>query len=212
MFVIKGGVFFLFEENAMRTSKAAMIVSLFGLGLAANSKALAQYGYNCNSGSSRVVQQDDVGLSRPSGSYIGAGTLSKSAQGVQEQGPQANPGLPRVNRGAYTYIGTPGDNMYGAHPILSPAQQQQQGWQAVQQRRRFYGQRRDNQQDYPIQQSEQQKGFIYQPGENLKAGSGAYMAYPTPNPGQDAAIYNPQGLDAIRSHDVTPPEASHRRY
>jgi len=53
----------------------------------------------------------------PSSTYIGPGTVSKSAQGIIKYGAQVNPGLPKVNRG--NYIGTPGDNLYTTTPILS---------------------------------------------------------------------------------------------
>jgi len=189
----------------MKTRNLPIIISLLSLSLAISSRAQAQYEYHYSYGGSRVVQQDDIGLNRPSGTYIGTGTLSKSAQGVQEVGAQVNPGLPRVNHGAY--IGTPGDNLYGAHPILSPAEEQQERLQALQQQRRRIGAQRQR-----VQQPEQQKGFLYQPGENLRAGSGAYMAYPTLDSGHSTAIYNPQALDTSTSTDVSPPKASQRRY
>lgn len=73
--------------------------------------------YNYRYGDSRIINQSETGLSHPSGTYIGSGTLSKSAQGIAETGAQANPGLPKVNSGGF--IGTPGDNMYGNNPIRS---------------------------------------------------------------------------------------------
>lgn len=76
--------------------------------------AHAQYHYD--SGGSRVVQMNQTGLARPSGTYIGAGTMSQSARGLPPGGPGAiaNPGLPAVNMGAN--IRTPGDNMYTQKP------------------------------------------------------------------------------------------------
>lgn len=86
--------------------------------LAIGPSALAQgSNYNYRSGDSRVIIQSETGLANPSSTYIGAGTLSQSARGVINTGAQVNPGLPKVNRGGY--LGTPGDNLYGANPIYS---------------------------------------------------------------------------------------------
>jgi len=71
--------------------------------------------YNYRYGDQRVIIQSETGLVHPSSTYIGPGTLSKSAQGASEVGAQVNPGLPKVNHGGF--IGTPGDNMYGNNPI-----------------------------------------------------------------------------------------------
>jgi hypothetical protein len=192
----------------MKTRGLAIIFSLLSSTVFTGSGVLAQYEYHYSYGNSRVVQQDQTGLSRPSDTYIGTGTLSKSAQGAVLQGPQVNPGLPRVNHGAY--IGTPGDNLYGAHPILSPAEEQQERAQMLLQRqkRRMYIQ--------PRSQPEEQKGFLYQPGENLRAGSGAYMTYPSSSSESGsrsgAAIYNPGSLDNTAPADAQPPKPSSRRY
>ncbi len=87
------------------------------------------FGQSYNYGGGRVVNQGQIGLPQPSSSYIGSGTLSKSAQGAVETGAQANPALPKVNSGGF--IGTPGDNMYSSKPIraqelkrIRPAQPQ----------------------------------------------------------------------------------------
>ncbi|PWT96633.1 MAG: hypothetical protein C5B53_09240 [Candidatus Melainabacteria bacterium] len=78
--------------------------------------AIAQgVNYNYRYGDSRIIIQSETGLVHPSATYIGPGTFSKSAQGIPENGPQANPGLPKVNAGGF--IGTPGDNLYGNNPI-----------------------------------------------------------------------------------------------
>ena len=74
----------------------------------------AQGGYSYSWGGGRVVNGDQSGLTHPSGSYIGPGTMSQSAKGVYGMGAQTNPGLPRVNMGAN--VATPGDNMYGQNP------------------------------------------------------------------------------------------------
>jgi hypothetical protein len=65
----------------------------------------------------RVINQSSNGLAYPSSSYIGPGTLSKTAQQGAGYAPQNNPGLPKVNHGGY--FGTPGDNLYSGNPDLS---------------------------------------------------------------------------------------------
>jgi hypothetical protein len=64
-----------------------------------------------------------TGLVRPSGTYIGPGTVSNSARGIYASGAQVNPSLPRVNLGAN--VATPGDNQYSANPtqVRAPVQQ-----------------------------------------------------------------------------------------
>lgn len=84
------------------------------------SGAFAQ-SYNANGVDSRIIYGGN-GLASPSGSYIGGGTMSASARGISQNGPQANPGLPRVSLGAN--IGTAGDNQYTDNRI--GAQQNQQ--------------------------------------------------------------------------------------
>lgn len=91
----------------MRFTSAFLVAAVISIG-----PAFAQ-GYHYSWGDSRVVNQGQIGLSNPSGTYIGSGTLSKSAQGYMQSGAQVNPGLPRVNMGAH--IATPGDNQYGAN-------------------------------------------------------------------------------------------------
>lgn len=88
------------------------------------SGAFAQ-SYNANGVDSRIIYGGN-GLSTPSGTYIGGGTMSASARGISQGGPQANPGLPRVPWGAN--IGTAGDNQYSENRIgaQQPMQQQQQ--------------------------------------------------------------------------------------
>jgi hypothetical protein len=67
--------------------------------------ALAQYHYSY--GDARVTNQNQTGLYQHSSTYIGAGTLSQSAQG---KGAGIGGLLPSVNMGAH--VRTPGDNMY----------------------------------------------------------------------------------------------------
>jgi hypothetical protein len=96
-----------------------VLVSLIFFALDTCPLAIGQ-NYNYSYGNSRVVIESLNGRSLPSSSYIGPGTMSKSAQGVIQYGAQVNPGLPKVNRGAY--IGTPGDNLYTMTPILAQEQ------------------------------------------------------------------------------------------
>jgi len=71
----------------------------------------------------RVINQSTNGLAAPSSSYIGSGTLSKSAQGVNQPPSNTNPNLPAVNMGAN--VRTPGDNQY------RPKQQQSYSQQTI---------------------------------------------------------------------------------
>lgn len=64
-------------------------------------------GYHKSYGNSRVVQQNQTGLYTPSATYIGAGTLSRSAQGKCAG---VGAALPVVNMGSH--VRTAGDNMY----------------------------------------------------------------------------------------------------
>ncbi len=107
--------------------------------------------YHYSYGTSRVVNQNQTGLSNPSSTYIGPGTLSQTARG---ENPNAQPnGLPQVNMGAN--IRTPGDNVY------TPGAIQYQGRGAN--RRRVY----NNNQN----QGQQQQGHLYVPGQNAGANS-----------------------------------------
>jgi len=94
-------------------------------------------------GGSRVVRQSQNGLSNPSSTYIGSGTLSKTAQGIE---PNSNPSLPSVNYGGA--IKTPGDNIY------RPKEPQQRS------QRRYYQQPRYN------YMPPQQRQNYYTPGQN----------------------------------------------
>ena len=78
--------------------------------------------YDYSNGNTRVINQTSHGLAYPSGSYIGTGTMSKSAQQGAGIIVPANSGLPKVNRGRY--IGTPGDNLYGNNPDIVPQPKQ----------------------------------------------------------------------------------------
>ncbi|CAN5355216.1 hypothetical protein BH10CYA1_BH10CYA1_32920 [soil metagenome] len=101
--------------------KLAFVSTLGCLVSLCASGGLAQ-SYNANGVDSRIIYGGN-GLSTPSGSYIGGGTMSQSARGIQQGGPQANPGLPRVSLGAN--IGTAGDNQYTDNKIGAQQNQQQ---------------------------------------------------------------------------------------
>jgi len=110
--------------------------------------------YNYRYGDSRIIIQSQTGLTYPSSTYIGPGTFSKSAQGIPENGAQANPGLPKVNAGGF--IGTPGDNLYGDNPI-----------RAVQPKRMVRQPVRIIYVQPPQQQQPRQpKEYTYVPGQN----------------------------------------------
>jgi hypothetical protein len=72
---------------------------------------------NNSTASARIINQSSNGLAYPSSSYIGTGTLSRTAQQGIGIAPQSNLALPKVNHGAY--FGTPGDNLYTGAPDLS---------------------------------------------------------------------------------------------
>ncbi|SRR5579875_675496 len=132
------------------------VVAFFTLAFVAGSPALAQ-GYSYSYGNSRVINQSQTGLYSPSSTYIGSGTLSRSAQGMQagmSTIPASN-GLPPVHMGGT--IGTPGDNQYS---------------QAAQEERRF-GRRRMPQ--------ARMGAYIGTPGDNLRSDLHYYV------PGQNGA-------------------------
>ena len=104
------------RSNALIAAAFAVLMAL---------PAVAQgSSYNYSYGSSRVIQGGN-GLAAPSGSYIGAGTMSQSARGLQQGGLIPNPALPAVNMGAN--IRTPGDNQYRPKPVNNGLQQTRMG-------------------------------------------------------------------------------------
>jgi hypothetical protein len=111
----------MLQEQKTKMKKIAFVSTLGCLLSFCASGALAQT-YNANGVDSRIIYGGN-GLSTPSGSYIGGGTMSASARGIQQSGPQVNPGLPRVPWGAN--IGTCGDNQYTDHKIGAQAPMQQ---------------------------------------------------------------------------------------
>ncbi len=165
--------------------------------------ARGQGGYTYSWGNSRVVDQTQIGLPNPSSTYIGSGTLSKSAQGATTSGPLVNPGLPRVNHGAY--VGTPGDNLYGANPIttnsLTPEQAQARQFEL--QKAYILRQYQQQLQRQQQQQQAQPQGNVYVPGQNLRTGNTGMMVYPNGNGGSTATYQSTEStVDAEPNHPV----------
>ena len=162
------------------------------LALIASSMApIGAQNYNHSYGSSRVVDQNNNGLASPSSSYIGSGTMSKSAQGTPAAA-QTNPGLPRVNMGAN--VRTPGDNLY-RQP--APRTQQNSGLppgrmganvgmpgDSMRSDLHYY-QPGQNAGPRPVQarQRAQPTGHVYQPGSNGAAANYGAQGYGTPGGG-----------------------------
>lgn len=94
------------KKSLLIAGAAFVCASLVAPAFAQNSS----YSFHYGNGTARVCNQNQIGLMDPSGSYISSGTLSKTAQGLQVGGAQANPLLPKVPWGAN--IQTPGDNFY----------------------------------------------------------------------------------------------------
>jgi hypothetical protein len=127
---------------------------LFSALLACPSAIAQGTNYNYRYGDSRIIIQSETGLVHPSSTYIGPGTISKSAQGIPEGGARANSGLPVVNHGGF--IGTPGDNLYGDNPIRSVEPAKKAARQPVQV---IYVQPRQQQPRGP-------REYAYTPGQN----------------------------------------------
>jgi hypothetical protein len=174
----------------MKLTYAAMIIGI-GIGAVLCAPAQAQYHYNY--GDSRVVNQNQTGLYTPSSTYIGAGTLSRSAQG-KSAGVGAE--LPAVNMGSH--IRTAGDNLYnggqcereenGAVIYRDEAtRRNDQRWQ------RYYAQQRLLQRQNQPQM--QKQGHFYVPGSNgAAAGYGSTPTYHTQ--GGTATYDNPTSQGA----------------
>ncbi len=130
----------------------------------------AQYHYSY--GDARVTNQNNVGLQDPSGSYIGNGTLSQSAQGKNAG---VGGALPSVTLGSH--VRTPGDNMYngdGTDRMNNGALIYQDQKQAILARKAAILRRRQMQsmQRQPVQQS----GYVYMPASN--GASASYASQP----------------------------------
>lgn len=128
----------------------------------------AAQSYHSSSGRARVINQSSNGLDQPSSSYIGSGTMSKSAQGYNSPSTVANPGLPGVNMGAN--IRTPGDNLY------RPKQTNNNNYYQAPRRA-------------PANNAPQQ--YYYQPGQNNQTST--YRRSPSGNYTPGTATYAEQG-------------------
>lgn len=158
-----------------------VLAACIALGLASAAQA-QQYSYNY--GGSRVLIQSQTGLVNPSSTYIGPGTLSKTAQGLPVGG-IANPGLPRVNHGAN--IGTPGDNMYHGQPITP---QRAQGLPQTHLGANIGSPGDDMRSDlHPYVQQQQRQQQQRRQSQMVNQGSLNYIYQPKQN---GAAIYAPQ--------------------
>lgn len=146
---------------------AGLVVAAIILGQA--SPAFAQYHYSY--GSSRVTNQNQTGLYRPAGTYIGCGTMSQSAQG---KGAGVGGTLPSVNMGSH--VRTPGDNIYnddGTERVGNGAlvyKDEQEAMYRRQAAKRNSVLRRQMYQER-MQQQVQQQGNFYMPGSNGAAAS-----------------------------------------
>ena len=113
------------------------------------------YGY----GSSRVVNQNNIGLHDHDSSYISAGCISDSARGVHNTGLRPNKLLPQVNWGRT--VKTSGDNFY------------QYGAPALEDRSLYLPKVIVRKQKQPVRKQRQVR--YYQPGDNANGG-GAYSS------------------------------------
>lgn len=143
--------------------------------------------YNYSYGDSRVVNQNQTGLYTPSATYIGAGTLSRSAQG-KNAGVGAS--LPAVNLGSH--VRTAGDNLYNNDGteretngalIYKDQEARRAAILAARARRQQQILMLQQQKNYP---GGQQQGHFYVPGTNGAAASYA-------NQPQTQVIYRPGG-------------------
>ena len=142
----------------MSVSRNSILTTLLVLtGLCSVSPVSAQ-GYHYGYGSSRVVNQNNIGLSNHDSSYISPGCISNSAKGVVRNGYRPNPLLPQVNLGRT--VKTAGDNLYqGGAPYLET--------NSLYQPRPVV--RRNNSNN---QINNQQRQNVYYPGQNANSGNG----------------------------------------
>jgi hypothetical protein len=121
--------------------------------------------YNREYGGARVVQQNMTGLYNPSSTYIGAGTLSRSAQGKASG---VGGLLPSVNMGST--VRTPGDNMYnndGTDRQANGAFIYQDTERAMAAQARYKAMSRQRAADARARfQAQAPKGNVYIPGSN----------------------------------------------
>lgn len=155
-------------------------VILLGLVILSGGLPVCAQGYHQSYGDSRVVNQSQTGLYTPSGSYLGAGTLSKSATG-QAAGSRAG-GLPSTVWGAS--IRAPGDGLYngadgtmrqenGSVIYVDQYMARQNQMRRMQEQRMMRQRQQQNQYNAP-------QGNFYVPGSNGGAagyGSGGAAGY-----------------------------------
>jgi hypothetical protein len=167
----------------MRYKQAIFIALLLGL----NNNVIAQT-YNYSYGDSRVINQSQTGLYMPSGTYIGSGTLSQSAQGKNAG---VGGALPTVNMGGH--VRTPGDNLYSGNESLRTENgsfmyrdelDRQRKLQILQLRRKQAIINRQNQKN----QQQVQQGNLYTPGQN-QSGAATYADTQVQYNNQGAATY-----------------------
>ncbi len=94
-----------FTKRMKNLAALSLLVALLCLAAPAFSQ-----NYHYSYGGSRVVNQGHTGLYMPAATQIGAGTISRSAQGYQQSGAIINPGLPPVPLGSH--VTTAGDAQY----------------------------------------------------------------------------------------------------
>lgn len=124
--------------------------------------AFAQYHYSY--GDSRVTNQHQTGLYNPSSTYLGAGTLSQSAQG---KAAGIGGALPSVNMGAH--VRTPGDNMYnndGTDRMYNGAFIYEDQKQQILRTKAMKIQRQRMLMQQQQRQQQVQPGYVYMPGSN----------------------------------------------
>ena len=153
---------------------------LLGLVILSGSLPVNAQGYHQSYGDSRVVNQSQTGLYTPSSSYLGAGTLSKSATG-QNAGIRAG-GLPTTVWGGS--IRAPGDGLYNGS---DGTMRQENGaviyadqYMARQNQIRRMAEQRMFRQRQQQQQYNAPQGNFYVPGSNGGAagyGSGGTAGY-----------------------------------
>lgn len=136
---------YMFKKSELFAYKLIAAILAFGC-LPAGAQS-----YHYSYGNSRVVNQNQTGLYTPSSTYIGGGTMSRSAQGLPAGVSSSGlSGLPQTNFGAT--VTTPGDNQYT---------------ESVQNERRFGHRRR-----MPVSRM---GAYVGQPGDNMRSDLHPYV-------------------------------------
>lgn len=145
------------------------LIAFVFAGAVASSSVLpaSSQNYHYNYGGGRVVNQNNIGLSQHSSTYIGTGTMSQSAQG--KGAGVGNSALPSVPLGSH--VRTAGDNMYnnqGSNRMSNGALiYQDQADALTSARTQKYRQAQQRVQMRQMQQMQQQRqGNFYVPGSN----------------------------------------------